>query len=730
MVKLLAVILAVVAWAAEPLAQTITGTVVVDATGQPVRRALVIVHGSQTKTTRVTSSDVNGAFRFEGLPADRYRVGASKAPLLSAVADVTDGPVVVRLPEGAVVTGTVVDQLGQPVSTTLTISGDALPSAIRASSNLSGEYRFFGLPPGDYTIAPQGRKGEPRTITIAAAAVTQVPVIAVEGPATPAIPGRSQPTSGTNSVAGLVVDAVTNTPLAFAPVLSRATGIRTVTDSTGRFQINELGDGTYTFLVEGAGYSPASSATVTLGGGGITSDLTLRARRFGSIGGVVRDEFGDPVAGLTVTTHRRQFLNMKPVLMPRGMAVTDEQGAFVFESHPPGEYLVCACPTEALAFDPRLIRLLGPTMPDRASLARLAGQTVQTFPPTYYPGRIRQSDSLLVTVESGDIRRGMDITVYGVTPYAVSGRLVEGLGPPSQKMQAILAQDGDLPGAVGSFGIPAAELGADGRFRFFGVPPGTYTLSVTKAAFDKTPGPFGFLEVTVSDRDVTDLIVPLGPGLTVSGRVDFSGTIAPPTPADLTEARLSLFPLDLSMAMFTAMNNTGSVGHGTTLDESGRFSVTGLAPGRYLAQIQLRNSPWRTVTRVSAAADSTIDDVLTVGEGGANDVLIVVSNAALATIEGTADIAPHESGSMRVVAFPADPDLWREPDRYARRFSFVFVERDRSFRLTDLPPGDYLVAIVSTFGFEMSPRNLERWAKTAERATLRPGDTRTLVLRR
>jgi hypothetical protein len=158
-------------------------------------------------------------------------------------------------------------------------------------------------------------------------------------------------------------------------------------------------------------------------------------------------------------------------------------------------------------------------MPDAADVSRLIDQTVRTLPPTFYPGRTRQSDSQIVTVDIGDDRAAMDITMYGVTPFAVTGRIVPSGGPPTQGVQIVLVQDGDMPGAIGVSEIQPVQVSADGRFRFAGVAPGTYSLLVLPTTQQRR-GPNGYLPVTVVDRDVEDLVVTLGNGLTLTGRVD------------------------------------------------------------------------------------------------------------------------------------------------------------------------------------------------------------------
>lgn len=732
----LLIVLAATLHAQTPAGQvTIAGRVIAEATGQPIRRAYVIAHGPDTKTTRVTMSDGEGAFRFEGLPTDRYRVGATKRPYLSAAVDATSADVVITLPAGAVVTGAVVDHLGQPGSgLDVNISGRALPSPQASTTGPQGEYRFFGLPPGDYTITPVRQKGESRTVTASAAAHHQVPALSLEPPngaVTPQIPGLTPPPEGNGVVAGVVLDAVSGQPQPDVMVMNTRSRRSVRAGADGRFQFDGLGAATHAFRVDSPGYSPTSSAEVALADNARVTDVTVRAGRNGSVSGAVRDEVGDPVVGMPVTVSRRQILNFTPMMMTRGFQRTDDRGMFHVGNLPPGDYVLCACAGEALPIDPLLLGLLGSTMPAAADVSRLIDETVRTLPPTFYPGRTRQSDSQIVTVDIGDDRTGMDITMYGVTPFAITGRMVQSGGPPSQAVQIVLVQDGDLPGAIGVSEMRPVQMSPDGGFRFAGVAPGTYSVLVTPTTQQQRRGPNGYLPVTVVDRDVDDLVVTLGDGLTITGRVDFSGgTIRPSTDA-LAKARVVLAPLDLSARLLASVGTSGSIGHSAPLDENGQFSVEGVAPGRYLVSVSVPNSPWRTVQRVTSVDADASGNMLTVGETGAADVLVVVTDTPLATLEGSVELARYESaGSTRVVVFPTTADLWLEPQRYSTQFQSPFVSPKRTIRVENLPAGDYFVVRVSTFDFEMSTRSIERWAKTAQRVTLRAGETTTVTVKR
>jgi protocatechuate 3,4-dioxygenase beta subunit len=163
---------------AAPAGTAALSGVVKDSDGQPLRRALVSIE-SDVRVARSAITDDDGRFSFGNLPAGRFTVSAEKGgyPSISYGAKrpgragsgvlLTDGQVVndiaLALARGGVLTGTVYDDRGQPlpgvpvqpweVSTSL--SGERTLAAINGNgleTDDRGIYRFYGLPPGEYTV--------------------------------------------------------------------------------------------------------------------------------------------------------------------------------------------------------------------------------------------------------------------------------------------------------------------------------------------------------------------------------------------------------------------------------------------------------------------------------------------------------------------------------------------------------------------------------------------------
>jgi hypothetical protein len=156
---------------------TIRGRVIVAESGQPMRRATVRVTAPELRVPRLTLTDADGRYEFAELPAGRYSINASKLSFVTwahgqmqpgtpgkplVLADnQTAGDIDIRLPRGAVITGRITDEFGDPIpSARVTLMRQqfrlgqrTLTPANSAMTNDIGEYRMFGLPPGQYYIS-------------------------------------------------------------------------------------------------------------------------------------------------------------------------------------------------------------------------------------------------------------------------------------------------------------------------------------------------------------------------------------------------------------------------------------------------------------------------------------------------------------------------------------------------------------------------------------------------
>ena len=161
------------------------GRVLAAGTGTALRRAQVSVILAEARLRRVTTTDAEGRFEFLDLPAGRLTVSAEKAGYVSlqygqrrpfeagTPVTVADGQSVERidfaLPRGSVITVRVTDDFSEPVAGAqvqvqqFQYGPDGqrklttVPSAPFPATDDRGEFRAYGLMPGEYVISAASR---------------------------------------------------------------------------------------------------------------------------------------------------------------------------------------------------------------------------------------------------------------------------------------------------------------------------------------------------------------------------------------------------------------------------------------------------------------------------------------------------------------------------------------------------------------------------------------------
>lgn len=167
---------------------SIAGRVVVDDTGRPLRGARVSVEGASLRAPRAVITNDEGRFAFTGLPAGEFTVAASKVGYVTWThgqtkpsrpgtrVRVAEGGrvegLVLRLPRGAVITGTIRDEAGDPAAATdvrvvrwdRSTGVKRLTQAAADQTDDRGVYRVYGLPAGEYLVGalPRTTVGDPR----------------------------------------------------------------------------------------------------------------------------------------------------------------------------------------------------------------------------------------------------------------------------------------------------------------------------------------------------------------------------------------------------------------------------------------------------------------------------------------------------------------------------------------------------------------------------------------
>ncbi|MEX1128299.1 MAG: carboxypeptidase-like regulatory domain-containing protein, partial [Vicinamibacterales bacterium] len=295
----------------------IKGRLVTADTGAPVRRAQIRLSGPDVMPKSV-ATDHEGRFEFKDLPAGAFSVSASKSGFVTVnygqkrpfepgkPIEIVDGQVVdnadITMPRGSVIAGRIMDEFGDPVADTQVsamrstwVNGKRrLQSAGRtATTNDLGQYRIYGLPPGEYFVSA----------TLRGAQEMMVMEMAVAAVRTSALGGASDaPTSG------------------YAPTY-------------------------YPGTPNGA---EAQKLTLAVGQEVQNADFGLVPVRLVKVSGTVIKADGSPAEGVMVTASPRNAGEGVFMIVGANAARTDKSGNFTMSGVAPGDYTLDARMTQVI----------------------------------------------------------------------------------------------------------------------------------------------------------------------------------------------------------------------------------------------------------------------------------------------------------------------------------------------------------------------------------------------
>jgi hypothetical protein len=170
----------------------LAGRVVAADTGRPLKRARVSVNRTpelndedlRGRVSKTALTDDQGRFSIPSLPPGKYSVSATKTGYVTMAAgqrralrpgtpiDLAEGQAVtnidLRLPRGGVITGRIRDEDGEPLARAAVRvmryryeRGERRLMAVEGDqTDDRGEYRVFGLPPGEYVVSASANPSE------------------------------------------------------------------------------------------------------------------------------------------------------------------------------------------------------------------------------------------------------------------------------------------------------------------------------------------------------------------------------------------------------------------------------------------------------------------------------------------------------------------------------------------------------------------------------------------
>jgi hypothetical protein len=376
----------------------------------------------------------------------------------------------------------------------------------------------------------------------------------------------------------------------------------------------------------------------------------------------------------------------------------------------------------------------------------------RAYPAVFFPAASSAADAAPIDIGYGDTREAVDFQLRPVRAVRVSGRLDAGVLAPPRFLLRLLPKGSEQLG----FGAEAAttQVEANGAFTFLNVPAGEYTLIAqgTVMDFDSTsddrrlpdapgfpaggisvgskPGApglgylvrggqsepaWGRLPLSVGDRDLTGVLVPMHPAAKIRGHLVFAEGVKPPQGPFLLFAQPA--------------NGDPSLGNpsGRTApnDPAHAFEVAGLLAGTYLLDPLSFGSmaPVSVICNGRDLKDAGFDGSL----GGDFDDVVVTLTNRFAEISGVVSDAGRAAAGA-VIVFPVEREQWVNYGWEPLRLQSTPVASDGTYRAQRVPEGDYLVIAVDSAHSDawLNQKFLAAAAPLAKHVSVKWGDRTSL----
>jgi hypothetical protein len=384
-----------------------------------------------------------------------------------------------------------------------------------------------------------------------------------------------------------------------------------------------------------------------------------------------------------------------------------------------------------------------------------ANGRISIYPSVFFPAAGSLGQATVLTIKSGEERSAIDLQMRPARAARVSGTIIgpEGPAPNVGVKLAIAGSD-----AVDTADVATTLTNGAGGFTFPAVPAGQFVLKVLRPPREPagevphmsvTPdgaitmgttvprgstGPplpppmpadatlYAQVPLSVGDSNISDLVVTLGAGSRVTGRLEFEGTADKPAGSALTGIRINLDPadgsrLDDSMLAFQAGRP----------DEDGGFRTFGVPPGRYVLRVTTPQG-WYLKGAFSGGTDVS-DTPLELGARDLANVVITFTDRPSA-LAGSVRSGTTIDRDAVVVAFPVEVTAWATRGAFPRRMKTARADRDGAYTITGLPPGEYHVIAVheESFADWQDPALLDALSRVARQVRILDGERRTLDL--
>lgn len=492
------------------------------------------------------------------------------------------------------------------------------------------------------------------------------------------------------AIVGVTVDAITRSPVPGAtltltggPPEALRGRPSLLSNASGRFVFADLPVGVYGVLASAPGYlngaagqfsALASPGPVVLAGQPATVTVEIQLWRAAVVRGTVMDDAGKPLVGVAVFAWQPDDRFVSTPQGPRS-AVTDDRGQFRVGNLGPGDYLVGA---------------LAPILPDSEGSDVEPRRLVS---PVFYPGVRDASAAQVLSLEPGQVASDVVFAVPAEKVSGLSGKLIGPAGPAALIAVRLTKPLSDGGPEAGLVEIARTRTDKQGTFRFSGIPRGEYLLLAAQSGENRfarggsAAGPVMWARITTSvDPEARDITVALQGGLSVKGRVQWE-VQGPGVETARGPVMVSLRPVG-SARPFEITTDASAEVH-----PDGTFALGPLLPGRYSLRV-VAGQGWEALT-VSQGGREMFTRRLSLVTKDLEDVHFLMTRTRTEVQVTLTGHRPNDAAVQSVVIFPADTIEWASASVDDRRFQRGSVQANGKCTLSGMPPGKYLVAILS-----------------------------------
>jgi protocatechuate 3,4-dioxygenase beta subunit len=500
------------------------------------------------------------------------------------------------------------------------------------------------------------------------------------------------------------------------------TSFTATTDDQGKFALSDVDEGAYRLYVARNGFVRAEygqrsvnrpGTVITLRAGQPMRDVSFRLTPASTISGRVMDSMGEPLAGVTVQALRSSYdATGKRTLQPAGTARTNDLGEYRIYWINPGRYFVSANPARSAIDVITAASSQAAAQATDAASAQAASAAASIFGPasnpnevadatfglTYYPGSADAARAVGVDLQPGAEIRAIDFNLSRSQRVRVSGRIIDSTtGQPPQNAQVSISSRDSTSGSLFD-----ALIGMDpgqgnrynpttGEFVLPNVATGSYWVQVISQGATPPPGAnptpqealavlnsmnTARMPVDVLGGNIDNLVLTVGPGMSIPGRVrveggELSATDLPRIGISLqsTSGVASLLTLIQGGPVRLAPDGTFSLPRITAGDY--KLSVTGTGPTLYLKEARLGQNDALGVVSISEPFNGSLDIVLRPNPG---------------QITGSiTDATQKPAGGVQAVLIPD-----RSRDRQDL-YRTVNSDPEGRFTFRGITPGDYRI---------------------------------------